>query len=360
MVGVSYYTLSSMSYLIDIARGRHPCERNAIDLAFWLSFFPKFIAGPIERYASFKGQIGRIRQESFQLENVKRGLLIAAYGYFQKMVIADRLGIVVDHVYGTLGAFEGITLFAAMICYSLQIYFDFAGYSAISLGISHALGIKICKNFNSPYFSISVTEFWRRWHISLSSWLRDYVYIPLGGNRKGAFRKKVNIAVTFLVSGIWHGAGWHYVVWGGLHALFQICEQTIPVKFQERFGRGFRRAVTFLLVSFAWIFFRAPSLKDACAFAWKMAGRFNPWCITDGTFLGLGLDGWDWFVAIAAILVAGLIEKEQQQNKGLYERLQKRNIIFRWAAYYLIIVFLIVFGVYGANFDMSNFIYFKY
>ena len=248
-------------------------------------------------------------------------------------------------------------MFVVMILYSLQIYFDFCGYSLIAYGVALTMNIRIASNFNHPYFADSVSDFWRRWHISLSSWLKDYLYIPLGGNRRGKLRQKVNIMITFLISGIWHGAGLNYLVWGGLHGLFQIIERALG--FRNKVSKSINVIITFLLVSFAWIFFRADSIKTALVFVKRMF-CWNPWVITDGTIFNLGLDIYDQRVLIVALIIAFAVEFAQYKNISIYNQLQKHNIVIRWFVYYAIIAAIVVFGKYGVTFDANNFIYFKY
>ena len=356
MVGVSYYIFSAISYMVDVYKGEE-ADRSFIDVAVWIAFFAKIIAGPIERHKDFKQQLIRIRERRFDFEPIKRGLLICSLGYFYKIIIADRLSIIVDFVYANLNDYAGITLFVVMILYSLQIYFDFCGYSLIAYGVALTMNIRIASNFNHPYFADSISDFWRRWHISLSSWLKDYLYIPLGGNRRGKLRQKVNIMITFLISGIWHGAGLNYLVWGGLHGLFQIIERALG--FRNKVSKSINVIITFLLVSFAWIFFRADSIKTALVFVKRMF-CWNPWVITDGTIFNLGLDIYDQRVLIVALIIAFAVEFAQYKNISIYNQLQKHNIVIRWFVYYAIIAAIVVFGKYGVTFDANNFIYFKY
>ena len=357
LIGVSYYVFSAISYIVDIYNGKDEADKNLLDVALWLMFFTKIIAGPIERHNTFKIQLNRLKDSKFDFENVKRGLMICALGYFYKIIIADRVGIFVDAVYGNLEAYAGITLFITMILYSLQIYFDFAGYSMIAQGVSYAINLRIVKNFDHPYFSSSIAEFWRRWQISLSSWLKDYVYIPLGGNRKGKIRQYVNLMITFLVSGAWHGAGFSYLIWGGLHGIYQIVEKKICIR--ERISRNWNIVITFMLVSFAWIFFRANSAMTALRFIRQMF-QWNPWVLTDGTLTSLGLDILDWSVLLIALVASFIVELIQLKGISLYETLMNKNLVARWLVYYAIFVILLIFGIYGATYDASNFIYFQY
>lgn len=361
MIGVSYYVFSAISYVVDIMKNKDEADRNIIHVTLWLTFFGKLIAGPIERHCDFKKQIIKMNTVSFEGERIKRGFLIVAGGYFQKIIIADRLGILVDHVWSNITDYEGLTLFIIMILYSMQIYMDFAGYSNIAIGVAHIFGIHLTKNFDCPYFSISVTEFWRKWHISLSSWLKEYIYIPLGGNRKGNARQYLNLMLTFLISGLWHGAAWTYIVWGGLHGLFQIVEKIFQRKTRNVCKSKTANCIlTFLLVSVAWVFFRAPSVRDATIFFGRMLKSFNPWILSDGTLTSMGLDILDWGVLLVAIVIAGFVDALRVKGVSIYDKLQTQNIVVRWMVYYVIIIGLLVFGIYGATYDSASFIYFQY
>lgn len=357
MVGVSYYVFSAISYLADIYNSNDEVDRNFLDVALWLALFTKFIAGPIERHKEIKHELEKVKNISINFEHIKRGMLICSLGYFYKIVIADRAGMFVDGIWSELSSYSGITLVIAAILYSIQIYFDFAGYSLIAYGLSYAMELRIVRNFNHPYFADSVSDFWRRWHISLSYWLRDYVYIPLGGNRKGKTRQYLNLIITFLVSGLWHGSGFKYLIWGALHGFFQIIEKIFP--FRKEMSKRCNVLMTFGLVSFAWIFFRAPSLRSALDFIRKLF-EWNPWVLTDGTLVNQGVDLKEWIVLIVSLLLAFMIELLQEHGISIYEKMQNECIVVRWIAYYAVIIILLVFGIYGSIFDASNFIYFQY
>jgi D-alanyl-lipoteichoic acid acyltransferase DltB (MBOAT superfamily) len=259
-VGISFYTFQALGYSIDVYYGRVKAERDALTYALFVTFFPQLVAGPIERTGNLLPQFKV--NHSFDYDRVTAGLRLAAWGMFKKVVIADRLAIYVDGVYGDPSVYPAAALALAAFFFAFQIYCDFSGYSDIAIGTARVLGFNLMTNFRCPYFSRSIAEFWRRWHISLSTWLKDYLYIPLGGNRKGAVRQKVNLLITFLLSGLWHGAAWHFVVWGALHGIFQIVER-IFFKGSKSPGTIFSVFVTFALVSFAWIFFRADTMSDA-------------------------------------------------------------------------------------------------
>lgn len=357
MIGVSYYVFSAISYIVDISRGNDHADRSLFDIALWLSFFPKFIAGPIERHKQFNPQMDHLRWTKFDFERVKRGLLICALGYFYKIIIADRASFFVDFIYADVNVHTGLILFLAMLIYPLQVYFDFAGYSMIAYGISFSIGLKITKNFDHPYFAESLSEFWRRWHISLSTWLKDYIYIPLGGSRKGSIRQAVNLMLTFIISGMWHGVGITYIIWGGIHGFFQLLEKPFRriIHLPGTFGRG----ITYLIFSASMIFFRSDSLLTAKCFIRRML-KPGTAGISDGAFLNMGLNRFDWLVLAAGLLIAGVVEVLQVRGISIYRGLQKRNIVIRWCVYYLIIVILVIFGIYGPSYDAANFVYFNF
>ncbi|MEY8375132.1 MBOAT family O-acyltransferase [Lachnospiraceae bacterium 56-18] len=212
-VGISFYIFQALSYTMDVYRGEIKAEKNMGKYALFVSFFPQLVAGPIERSKNLLNQINNINK--FNYKKIKNGFLLSLWGFFQKIVIADRLAILVNEVYGNYEKYEGFQIFIATVFFAIQIYCDFAGYSNIAIGVAQMMGFQLMQNFKQPYFSKSVAEFWRRWHISLSSWFKDYLYIPLGGNKKGKIRKYMNIMIVFLISGFWHGANWTYILWGG-------------------------------------------------------------------------------------------------------------------------------------------------
>ena len=259
-VGISFYTFQTLSYVIDVYRGDVKACRHFGKYATFVSFFPQLVAGPIERTGNLLPQIEE--PHTFDCEKAIAGAKMIAWGFFKKIAIADTISVYVDLVYGHLPDYRGFTLVIATALFAFQIYCDFSGYSDIAIGVAKLLDIDLMTNFESPYFSASIKEFWSRWHISLSTWFRDYVYIPLGGNRVGPFRHRMNLMLTFLASGLWHGANWTYVLWGGIHGLGQIVERLWSKgKKQRRTWYGV--LLTFSFVCFAWIFFRADSISDA-------------------------------------------------------------------------------------------------
>jgi len=253
-LGISYYSFKIISYIADVYSGKIECERGFVNYAVYISFFPQILCGPISRFTAFTEQLDSV---IFDRVKCKKGICLILSGMFKKLVIAERLAVYVDTVFGNYQSYPGIALWLAAFFYSFQIYFDFAGYSEIVIGITYLLGIETPNNFVHPYFARSVREFWDRWHISLSQWLRDYIYIPLGGNRKGEIRKKINLLVTFLVSGFWHGSGSGYLAWGMYHGILNLLPEK---KSSSKFRCICGQVVTFTLVTFGWIFFR---LEDA-------------------------------------------------------------------------------------------------
>lgn len=262
-VGISFYTFQTLSYVIDVYRGNSKAEKHFGIFATFIAFFPQLVAGPIERTNNLLPQIKE--EHHFSYEQAAYGMKIMAWGFFKKMVVADNLAVYVDRVYNNVTYHEGFSLLAATLFFAVQIYCDFSGYSDIARGSAKLLGIELMENFRSPYFSSTVKEFWSRWHISLSTWFRDYVYIPLGGNRVKKVRHYFNLLVTFLVSGLWHGASWTFIIWGAIHGVAQVIENIFHVRNEKsnKLKRIFSMLIVFVFVCFAWIFFRAQNLSEA-------------------------------------------------------------------------------------------------
>lgn len=265
-VGISFYTFQTLSYSIDIFKGKIKPTKDFLSFAVFVSFFPQLVAGPIERASHLLPQFLKARK--FSLENATTGLTLITYGFFKKLVIADRLAIYVNSVFDDIEGANNLSLLIGMIFFSFQIYADFSGYSLIARGISKLLGFDLMTNFRRPYLAVNISDFWRRWHISLSTWFRDYVYIPLGGNRVSTVRNYTNLLIVFLVSGLWHGANWTFVIWGALHGLFQVIylnyTRLFPAKASPSWMAKWANVLlVYVVVTFAWIFFRAESLSDA-------------------------------------------------------------------------------------------------
>lgn len=372
-VGISFYTFQALGYVIDVYRGDIEAEKNPFKYALFVSFFPQLVAGPIERSGNLLNQVSKVpRQKLLNYKRITSGLMVMLYGYFLKMVIADRVAIVVDEVFNRYWRYGTFELLLAAVGFSIQIYCDFASYSLIAIGAAQVMGFTLMENFNAPYFAVSIKDFWRRWHISLSTWFRDYLYIPLGGNRCGRIRKYLNIMVTFLLSGLWHGANWTYVIWGGLHGAFQIISDVLkPVKAKAAAVTGMNTScesykltqifLTFCMTTFAWIFFRAATIEDAFAYLTRMCTRWNPWVLFDDSLYGLGVNRFQTNILLVALFIlfaADLIRYRKKQR--IDEFLMVQNIWFRWLFLFVMIVMIAVYGVYGPVYDAKQFIYFQF
>lgn len=368
-VGISFYIFQALSYTVDVYRGDVKVEKNLLKYMVFVSFFPQLVAGPIERSSRLLEQF--YEKHSFDFERVCRGLMIMLWGFFQKLVVADRLAVLVNQVFLYNSYYSGIEIIVAVMFFAVQIYCDFAGYSNIAIGASQVMGFELMENFRQPYLANSVSDFWRRWHISLTSWFRDYLYIPLGGNRKGKLAKYRNIMIVFLTSGLWHGANWTYVVWGGLNGLFQVIadltkkpRQKLKAFFKIRQESGSWRilstVITFILVDFTWIFFRADSMADAFQIISRIFSQFNPWVLVDGTLYTLGLSQVDFWIGILSIAVLLTVDIVHERGVKIRSWVLQQNLWFRWSIYLGAIFFILIFGFYGPNYDASQFIYFQF
>ena len=363
--GISFFTLAITGYLFDVYRGRTAAETYFLDYAVFVSFFPCILAGPIGQARSFLPQLKERRP--FEADKIKWGLLRFAWGMVQKLVLADNIATLVNAAYGgeTVSPLTWIVLF---LLYSLQIYFDFAGYSNMAIGVAQTLGIRVPENFSAPYFSASVTAFWRKWHMSLTGWFREYLYFPLGGSRKGKARTCLNILIVFVVSGLWHGAALHYVAWGLLNGLLQILERlTDPLRrrVETRLQRPILRwpylilrwALTFCLISLTWLLFRVESLSQLRYVTGQVMGIFRTG-FGELKLRTLGLrDGMEPVLLICCAAAAG-VDALRALGKSL-QQLSKTVL-----PYYLTMVVLLttaaLYGVYGKGFDPQDFVYFKY
>lgn len=368
-VGISFYTFQALSYTMDVYRKEIYAEKNFFKYALFVSFFPQLVAGPIERSKNLLIQINE--KHKFEFERVRSGLLLMLYGYFQKVVLAEYLAIVVDSVYNTYTERTGFQLMVATICFAFQIYCDFGSYSNIAIGAAKVMGFRLMENFNTPYFAVSVSDFWRRWHISLSTWFRDYLYIPLGGNRKGKLRKWINLMIVFLVSGLWHGASWHFVVWGGLNGVYQVLGEWLK-PFREKVMKLFKvdknvfshkllqMLITFGLVDISWIFFRA-SFRQGLSIMKTMAGLRDTYWFTWGNNLeAMGLTLATRNLLVVALVILLVTDICKYRGIDLIEWLCRQGIWLRWLVYFAGIFGILIFGVYGPGFDASQFIYFQF
>lgn len=372
-VGISFYTFQALGYIIDVYRGDVEAEKNFPRYALFVSFFPQLVAGPIERSKNLLTQMRTITEiKLWNADRITSGAILMVWGYFLKMVIADRAALLVDTVYNSYSSYGSIELILASIFFALQIYCDFSSYSLIAIGAAKIMGFSLMENFNAPYLSRSIKEFWSRWHISLSTWFRDYLYIPLGGNRKGKLRKAFHIIIVFLVSGLWHGANWSFVVWGGLHGLYQILgdllkntKASIAKKCSVRTDcfshKLLQTIVTFTLVVFAWIFFRADSISDANQIILRIFTKQDLWVLFDGSLFTLGLPRPEMNILLVALGMLVLMDLLQYKKKiHIDEFLQSQNIWFEWLVIVLLIVIIFVFGEYGPGYDAKQFIYFQF
>ena len=362
-VGISFYVFQALGYLIDVYRGEIYAERNLLQYALFVSFFPQLVAGPIERSKNLLRHLASPRK--FDMWNARDGLLTMLWGYFLKLVIADRCSVLVNTVYASYQQYIGFQLVLANMMFALQIYCDFMGYSTIAKGAAKVLGIELMDNFSQPYFAISIKDFWRRWHISLSTWFRDYVYIPLGGSKCARIKKYRNLFLTFLVSGLWHGANLTFVVWGMIHGFYQIAGDIIKpltdkltedIDINTFSWRVLRVLKTFILVDISWIFFRADTIGSAVYILKRSFDLSNIGLIlNDGIYqLGLNTRNIDILaIGIGVLFITGCL-KERGMNVGVW--LSKQNFVFRyglyWAALSLIILSLDITG--------QEFIYFQF
>ncbi len=372
-VGISFYTFQALGYTIDVYRGDVRAETNLIRYALFVSFFPQLVAGPIERSKNLLSQMQNIAEiKLWNARRVTSGTILMIWGFFVKMVIADRAAVLVNTVFDNYHMYGSTELVLAAVFFALQIYCDFGSYSLIAIGAAKIMGFELMENFNTPYFACSIRDFWSRWHISLSTWFRDYLYIPLGGNRRGRARKAANIMIVFLASGLWHGADWSYVVWGGIHGAYQVIGDYLA-SFREKCIRKLRvntacfswkflqTTVTFILVVFAWIFFRADSIGDALQYIRRIWVRPTPWVLFNGEIFTLGLDRPEMNILLVSICMLGLVDLVRYRKKMTLDVfLMQQNLWFRGGIMIGLVVLIFVCGKYGVGFDPQQFIYFQF
>lgn len=368
-VGISFFTFQALSYTMDVYRKEIYAEKNFFRYALYVSFFPQLVAGPIERSKNLLKQLAV--STSFNFEQARDGLLLMLWGYFLKLVIADRVAIVVNVIYNSYEKYPGYYLIVASVLFAVQIYCDFAGYSTIAIGVAKILGIRLMENFDAPYTAQSISEFWRRWHISLTSWFKDYLYIPMGGSKKGKLRANFNKLTVFLLSGLWHGASLHYVAWGGINGLYQIIGNFLePLRAHivkilrlnpDSLGfKLYKVIITFILVDFSWIYFRASSLRSANAIVHSIMTANNPWILFDSSLYQLGLHEKDFRLMIICIFVLIIVDIFKHYNICIRAIILKQDYIVRWLVIVFSIIFILIFGVWGPGYNASNFIYFQF
>lgn len=364
-LGLSFYTMQMIAYLADIHRGRISAEKNPFRYGLFMTFFPQIVQGPIPRYQKLASQLWE--GHAFQEKLFAKGCMLVLWGFFLKMMIADKAAIVVNTVFEDSARYPGLFVLTAGCLYSIQLYADFHSCTSIAQGIAQIFGIYLEDNFRHPYLAVSVKDFWRRWHISLSSWLRDYVYIPLGGSRNGTWKKYGNLLLTFAVSGLWHGPGYKYLFWGLLHGSYQIAGE-LSAPFRERLcqllnlpeedfiRRNMRRAATFFLVMIGWIIFRAESLRKGLAMVWSMVLVWNPWIFFDDSLLRLGLAWKEWIVLALSIYFLAKVSLAQEKV-CIRDWILEQRLVFRWAIYIGAVVAVLIYGTYGFGFNAQDFIY---
>ena len=359
-MGISFYTFQTLSYSIDVYRGTTKPEKHYGIFSLYVTFFPQLVAGPIERSDNLLPQFRE--KHVFDYKLATDGLKLIAWGLFKKVVIADRIAKLVNLVYNNVHDYTGYPLILATIFFAFQIYCDFSGYSDIAVGSAQVMGYRLMENFRRPYYSSSISEFWKRWHISLSTWFKDYVYIPLGGNRVVKWRWYYNLFITFLISGLWHGASWTFVTWGAIHGfyhIFSIWTSGLREKIVEAIGLNklpklhkiLQIGITFILVCFGWIFFRANSLSDAIYVIRHMFTNLGP----KVPITSLGLDSFQLKVAFASIGFMELVHLVQEK-KSIRQIISTKPIWLRWSLYYILILWIILFGSFGSQ----EFIYFQF
>lgn len=364
-LGLSFYSLQIYAYLYDVYKGRISPEKNILKYSLFISYFSQIMQGPIPRYSALGSQL--FGEHRFNSDETVKGFQLVLWGFFLKYMIAEKAAIVVNTVFSDSRMYQGVFSLVAGILYSIQLYADFLACVCICKGVSELFGIHLGENFLQPYRSRTIKEFWRRWHISLSTWLRDYVYIPLGGSRKGKLRKYINLTVTFLISGAWHGNGYRFIAWGLLHAVYQILGDFLrPVTLKLKKLAGIKkdskaeiyidRIVTFSLVMLAWIIFRADSLHQGIDMAASIFRVHNVWVLFDDSLLTLGLEWKE--ICLLLMSVCLLFRMEAVQEKGsIREKIIRQPLIIRWAIYFAAIAVIIIFGMYGFGFNSSDFIY---
>lgn len=361
-IGLSFYLFQVIGYLADIYQGKVQAERDFWQLSLCFAFFAKLVSGPIEREQDFLKQIKCLEQVRFWNKGrLSTALSYLLWGYFMKMVIADRLGITVDRIFESPNGYCSMWLFLGMLFYTIQIYCDFAGYSYIAIGCARIFGIELICNFKAPYYASSITDFWRRWHISLSSWLRDYIYIPLGGNRKGDLRKYVNIMIVFTVCGMWHGAGMNFLVWGLLHGSYLVIDHLVRKSGRINLPETVGRIITFCQVSVAWVFFRAGSLRAALFY-------FSSMITSEVYVMNQGqmgetpdINGIEMAVICISVGIVAVVDLICSRKKEpLPDLIQHRGNAVRYFIFYLLIIVIFVFGMYGPGYHAEDFIYMKF
>jgi len=353
-IGLSFHTFQAMSYTIEVYRGNQKAERHFGIYSLYVMFYPQLVAGPIERPQNILPQMHA--KHTFNYNLMVSGLKLMLWGFFKKLVIADRLSIFVNSVFNNPHLHNGTTIIIASFFFAIQIYCDFSGYTDIAIGCARTMGFDLMKNFNRPYFATNIQDFWRRWHISLSTWFRDYLYIPLGGSKVTAWRRYFNLFIVFLVSGLWHGANYTYLIWGALHGIYCVIYVAIRPWLRKtpenRFAASLMYVgnifITISLVTFAWIFFRANSVSDA----FTLIGNLKSFGAKP--FIGDGIS--NFAHSLLAILLLFIVEYKMEYFPGKLNLFNSRNIVVRWGALAFTIFLILILGV----FNGGQFIYFQF
>jgi len=361
-VGVSFYLFQTMSYTIDVYNKKIEAENHLGIYALYISYFPQLVAGPIERAGNIIPQLKE--KHYFDYKRISDGIKLIAWGLFKKVVIADRIAAMVNEVYSNPTSYQGAPLILATVLFSFQIYCDFSGYSDIAIGSAQIMGINLMDNFRRPYFSKSTSEFWSRWHISLSSWLKDYIYIPLGGNRVVKWRWYYNLFITFVLSGFWHGAAWTFVIWGAIHGIYLVAG-AITANTRSRLTHALHLnkapflhkliqvSITFSLITFAWIFFRSNSITDAWYIVTHLFTNFTETLTTP--LLYLGQSGTYFWITILTILIMESVHLIQRHGE-IRHMLSTRPLALRWGVYFFLIFSIVLFSYT----EQYQFIYFQF
>jgi len=371
-IGLSFHTFQAMSYTIEVYRGNYKAERNFIIYALYVMFYPQLVAGPIERPQNLLHQFRE--EHNFDYQRVVDGLKLMAWGLFKKVVIADRLAMFVNQVYDAPRGFAGLPLIVATVAFAFQIFCDFSGYSDIAIGSAQVMGFRLMTNFRRPYWSQSIHEFWSRWHISLSTWFRDYFYIPLGGNKVGWSRWQINLMLTFIISGLWHGANWTFITWGalnGFYLVFSLWTRGYRARIAEAVGlnawptvaRGLRTGLTFFFICVSWVFFRAASMSDAFYILGHsfdgLSGALSRGKLAElASLVTLAVGGSivNVLAPALAIIAMEILHYLQEQGISIRQAIASRPPVVRWALYYGLVMATVLFGSYLP----SQFIYFQF
>lgn len=361
IIGLSFFSFQMVSYLVDIYQNRTTAERNICYLLLTMVWFPKLNSGPVEKVQNLTSQIKALPNFTlFKDDRLYKSLIYIIYGFFCKLVLADRIALYVNPVFSNIGEVGAPWLILASILYTLQIYFDFAGYSNIAIGVSKLFGIELTQNFKTPYFAENISDFWSRWHISLSNWLKEYIYIPLGGNRKGETRKYINLMLVFLLCGFWHGKGLSFILWGTLHGVYSCLNSALKKHNIKILTSGWTgRLITFVEVSAAWIFFRTDTLKDGLRYIYRILTKWSLEYTLEAQQSLVSTEIWTtWIIIIGVILISIFEYIAYRNHKTPCEYLSSLGEVRKSIIIYFLVIAMVVFGIYGN--DVTQFIYMQF